>query len=162
MLGIVLLILLASSIGLKWYFSSTFLGKLKDTYKSNNKKVAELKTKSLKTSIIQDFLNGRTMSLDVINEFYRNIPNEIYLTNILMDEKGNISLQGISDIPSLVFNLGSNLKESSLFKSVEIKATTAKKDRGKDVSAFEITLKLKSAPDEEKQTDKTEGKEVKK
>ena len=150
MLGIIILIVVVCSLGLKWYFSSAFLTKLKETYQSNTRKVSELKAKSLKTNIVQDFFDQRMVSLEVINEFYRNIPNEIYLTNVLMDENGNISLQGISDIPSLVFNLGTSLKESSLFKSVEIKSTTAKKDRGKDVSAFEITLRLKSAPEEEK------------
>ena len=65
-----------------------------------------------------------------------------------MDENGTVSVQGISDIASLVFNLGTTLKESKIFKSVEIKSTTAKKDRGKDVSAFEITLKLLSASDD--------------
>lgn len=151
MLGIIILVLIACSLGLKWYFTTAFLNKLQETYQSSSKKVTELKTRSLKTNVIQEFLSGRMVSLDVINELYRNIPNEIYLTNILMDENGNISLQGISDVPSLVFNLGSSLKDSVLFKSVEIKSTTAKKDRGKDVSAFEITLKLKSAPDEEKE-----------
>ena len=100
------------------------------------------------------------ISLDTINELYRNIPNEIYLTSVVMDETGTVSVQGISDIASLVFNLGTTLKESNLFKSVNIKSTVAKKDRGKDVHAFEITLKLKTSSDEEGK--KTENKEEKK
>ena len=78
-----------------------------------------------------------------------------------MDEEGSVSIQGISDIASLVFNLGTKLKESSLFKSVSIKSTTAKKDRGKDVSAFEIILKLQSARDDDN-TDNTpkEGEKI--
>jgi len=43
-----------------------------------------------------------------------------------------------------VFNLGTSLKESEFFQSVDITSTTSKKDRGKDVSAFEITLKIRS------------------
>ena len=89
------------------------------------------------------------VSLDAIKELYYNIPDNIYLTNIFMDEDGSLSIQGISEIASLVFNLGTTLKESELFTSVEIKSTTSKKDRGKDVSAFEITLKLKSFTDDE-------------
>ena len=34
----------------------------------------------------------------------------------VMDEEGNVSIQGISDIASLVFNLGTTLKEDNLFK----------------------------------------------
>lgn len=154
MLGFVILIVIAVAFGMKMYFTNAFLTKLKDTNSSNDKRVTELKGQFLKTNLIERFLSERTVSLDVINELYRNIPNEIYLTSLLMDEKGNISLQGISDVPSLVFNLGSSLKESTLFKSVEIKSTTAKKDRGKDVSSFEISLKLKSALEEAKASDK--------
>ena len=61
-----------------------------------------------------------------------------------MDEEGNVSIQGISEVASIVFNLGTSLKDSDFFQSVNIKSTTSKKDRGKDVSAFEITLKIKS------------------
>ena len=151
-----IIILMASAFGIKYIFNNSYLKKLENSYKENRKEVAALKSRDLKTKIVQDFLNSRTISLDVVNELYRNIPREIYLTSIVMDENGNISIQGISDIASLVFNLGSSLKESKIFKSVEIKSTTAKKDRGKDVSAFEITLKLASAIDDDSKAAKTE------
>ena len=155
-LVLTIFILVATGLGAKYLFSNSYLTKLVSRYEGSQKEVAMLKNRSLKTNIVQNFLNTRMVSLDVINEFYRNIPNEIYLTGITMDENGNVSVQGISDIASLVFNLGSSLKESKAFKSVEIKSTTAKKDRGKDVSAFEITLKLASAPDDETKAEKVE------
>ena len=85
-------------------------------------------------------------SLDTIYELYNRIPDEVYLTSIDMDELGNVSIQGVSDVASIVFNLGTSLKESAFFKSVDIKSTTSKKDRGKDVSAFEITLTIHANP----------------
>ena len=159
-LGFVVLILVMCGYGSKYYFNNAFFKKLKNEYKENRKEVEELENLSIKTKIIQNYLANRMISLDTINELYRNIPNEIYLTSVVMDETGTVSVQGISDIASLVFNLGTTLKESNLFKSVNIKSTVAKKDRGKDVHAFEITLKLKTSSDEEGK--KTENKEEKK
>ena len=109
------------------------------------------------TKVIQNYLTNRMVSLDTISELYNNMPNEVYLTGITMDEDGDISIQGVADMASVVFNLGTTLKESDFFKSVNIKSTTSKKDRGKDVSAFEITLRLKSASDETSQENQTKG-----
>jgi len=147
--GFVLLVLVGLTLGLKIYFQTNFLTKLQSDYQENRKKVEHLENISNTSRIVQNYLSSRMISLDTINELYKSIPDEIYLTSLLMDEEGNVSIQGISDIASLVFNLGTSLKESEYFKSVNIKSTTAKKDRGKDVSAFEITLKLQSAADDE-------------
>lgn len=148
-LSLLILVLVATGLGLRMYFQNTYLKKLVNNYKSNRDEVAALTKQSLKTMIVHDFLNSRTVSLDVINELYENVPDEIYFTSLVMDEEGNVSIQGISDIPSSVYNLGTRLKESDKFRSSDVKSTTAKKDRGKDVSAFEISLKLTSATEDE-------------
>ncbi len=147
--GFIILVLIACILGTKIYFHNVFLTKLEEEYKENRKEVVELQNKSLTTRTIQNYLERRMESQDTINELYNKIPDEIYLTGLLIDENGSVSIQGISDIASLVFNLGTNLKESELFKSVDIKSTTARKDRDKDVTAFEITLKLKTALEED-------------
>lgn len=155
--GFIILFLVAVTLGLRIYFKTTYLNNLKVKYRSNHEEVMMLEEDSKQTKIIQKYLAGRMVSLETIRELYYNIPDSVYLTNIFLDEDGSVSIQGVSDIASLVFNLGTTLKESVLFKSVEIKSTTSKKDRGKDVSAFEITLKLKSFADDDKaETENTE------
>ncbi|MBF0523201.1 MAG: pilus assembly protein PilM [Candidatus Omnitrophica bacterium] len=139
--GLIILVLVASVLGLKVYFKTTYLSRLKNSHKDNLQEVAMLEQRSIETRIVHNYLSTRMVSLDTINELYKNIPSEMYLTSVSMDEDGRVDVQGISDIASLVFNLGTDLKESKLFKSVDIKSMTAKKDRGKDVSAFEIELK---------------------
>ncbi|MDP8213349.1 MAG: pilus assembly protein PilM [Candidatus Zapsychrus exili] len=148
-LGFVVLILIACVLGLKIYFQNSFLNKIKDELRANRQEVMALEQRSLETRIIKSYLASRMIGLDVVNELYLNVPNEMYLTNISMNEDGVINIQGISDIASLVFNLGTTLKESELFKSADIKSMTAKKDRNKDTHAFEIELKLESAFEEE-------------
>ncbi len=146
--ALIILVLVAVNFGLEIYFKNTFLNKLRDGYRDNRDSVVSLENRSSKVQMIQSFLASRMMSLDVLNEVYKNIPTEVYLTGISMDELGSISVQGISDVGSLVYSLNTTLKEGKLFKSADVKEKTAKKDRGKDVHAFEIALKLQSAPDE--------------
>jgi Tfp pilus assembly PilM family ATPase/Tfp pilus assembly protein PilN len=143
LLTIVLLIVAASALGLKVFYRNNFLNKLKQDNIDNRTAVAQLEDISEKTKIIQNFLQTRMNSLDTIHALYSQIPNEVYLTSVDLDEEGNVSIQGVSDVASIVFNLGTSLKESEFFQSVDIKSTTSKKDRGKDVSGFEITLKIR-------------------
>ena len=89
------------------------------------------------------------LSLEVVNELYAKIPEEIYLKNLTLDEDGTIHLQGISESRSTAFAFVTVLEDSPLFKKAKMISSNAQKDRGKDVSAFEISFKLESAPDEE-------------
>jgi len=143
LLTIVLLIIAGSALGLKVYYKNTYLSKLKKDNITNRTAVAKLEEVSEKTKTVQHFLETRMDSLETIHELYDQIPNEVYLTSVDLDEEGNVSIQGVSDVASIVFNLGTSLKESEFFQSVDIKSTTSKKDRGKDVSGFEITLKIR-------------------
>lgn len=152
--GILILFFIFAGFGARYSFEKSYLSKLTSQYSKTRQEVVALENLSLKREIVKSYLENRMVSLDVVYDLYKSIPNEIYLTSVTMDEDGNISIQGVSDVASLVFNLGSDLKELELFKSVDIKSTTAKKDRGKDVSAFEISLRLKSAlPEEEEKTE---------
>ncbi|MFT5388178.1 MAG: Tfp pilus assembly PilM family ATPase/Tfp pilus assembly protein PilN [Lysobacterales bacterium] len=148
-LTFIILVLIAAIFGVKLYFKGEYLAKIKKEYRNNKKEVVMLEEKSNRTKILRNFFETRMVALDTINELYDSIPEEIYLTSVKLEENGDVSIQGISDVASIVFNLGTALKESEIFKSVNIKSTTSRKDRGKDVSAFEITLKINSAIDED-------------
>ncbi len=134
----------------KIYFKSTILNHLKANYSSTHKEAEVLEQLSEKTRIVKDFMNSRLASLDVIKELYNLIPNEMYLNNITIDDKGTIVIQGTSESMSRVFGLVTALENSKMFKEAKTNSTSAKKERGKDVAAFEITFRLESAKDEGK------------
>ncbi|MFH0753699.1 MAG: pilus assembly protein PilM [Candidatus Omnitrophota bacterium] len=141
----VLLTLLFIGCGLlsRVYFKDMFLKQnLVEKYSDQKKEVDLLGSLISKTHVLRDYLQTRRLPLEAIRELYRIIPNEVYLSNISMDETGDVSIQGISESMSRVFSVVSALEESPLFENVKTKSTTAKKDRGKDAAAFEITLKL--------------------
>ncbi len=144
----VFLILSCCLFFFKLYFRSLMLDQLTEEYKKKHKAIVILDRVAQKTRIIKDYLNSRMVGLDVMSSIYQMIPDEMYLENVMLDDNGTITLQGIADSTSIVFNFVTALQESTFFKAVETKSTTTKKDRGKDVTAFEISFKLASAKDE--------------
>ena len=125
------------------YFKDAFLKQnLVDKYSDQKKQVALLESMVSKTRVLRDYLQARQLPLEAMRELYNIIPEEMYLSSISMDDAGNVAIQGISESMSRVFTVVTALEESPLFEGVKTKSTTAKKDRGKDVAAFEITLKL--------------------
>ena len=156
----VILILVFSIFSCRIYFKNLFLGKLSDDYLDKQRSVVELDRIGHKTRIIKDYIHTRLVSLDVINELYRLVPDDIYLESMTLEEDGTIGIQGVSNSMSVIFNFVTALEESPLFKGVKTKSTTAKKEQNKDVAAFEIDFRLESAKDAPKES-KVHSKEEK-
>ncbi len=159
--GLILLILMCAIFFSKLHFRSQYLDRLAAEYNIKRSAVEELERISTNTKIVHDYLKSRMTSLEIINELYEHIPDEIYLKNVSLEENGTIHLQGISESRSTAFALITILENSALFKNVKMVSSSAQKDRGKDVSAFEISLKLESAPDDETPVEAAAGQEVK-
>ncbi len=151
--GLVILVLVCMIFFSKIYFRGVYLDKLKHNYETKKKVVDALDRLANKTRIIKDYTGDRLITLDTLKTLYGLLPDEIYLQSINFDENGTIEIAGISESMSRVFNLVTALEDSDLFKNVKTKSTSTKQERGKEVAAFEITLRLESAPDEE-ETDK--------
>ena len=145
----ILLLLMSAIFFSKLHFRSQYLERLVKEYNAKRFAVDELERISTNTKIVHDYLKSRMTSLEVLTELYEKVPNEIYLKNITLEENGSIHLQGISESRSTAFALITILEDSALFKNVKMISSSAQKDRGKDVSAFEIALKLTNAPDDE-------------
>ncbi|MFH1360025.1 MAG: PilN domain-containing protein [Candidatus Omnitrophota bacterium] len=129
-------------------FRGMTLDYLNKSHVDKRQEAQSLEQVASKTRIIKDYLNSRLIGLNVLDELYRIVPDEIYLNSVSIDEQGTITLQGISESMSRVFSLVTDLEETEMFKSVKTTSTIAKKERGKDVASFELSLKLESAKDE--------------
>ncbi|MDP2654619.1 MAG: pilus assembly protein PilM [Candidatus Omnitrophota bacterium] len=139
------------------YFKAAYLSDLEREYTEKQRAVAALDRIAEKTRIVKDYVNSRMASLDVLRELYDLTPDDIYLQSIALDEKGDIAIQGIAESPSLVFEFNKALKDSDFFKGATTKSTTPKKERGKDVTGFEIVFKLESAKDVVEKAEAVEG-----
>ncbi len=147
--SVVLLICLSLMFISKLHFKSSALNELKRRHAPKRQEVQELEEVFNKTLIIKDYLNSRLTALDILDELYRLVPNEIYFKSITLDETGKIILQGTSESMSTVFSLVDPLEDAELFKNVKTTSTTATKERGKDVSAFEMSLRLEGTKENE-------------
>lgn len=141
-LGIIIFALIVAIFFSKVYFRGIYLEKLRKEYAKKRSQVIALDRIAQKTQIIKEFVNSRMVSLDVVDELYRLMPDEIYLQSVFLDEGGLINIQGISESMSIVFNFVSAIDKSELFKNVNPKSTTDTKDRGKDVASFVIEFRL--------------------
>jgi hypothetical protein len=157
-LVVIALVLIAAVIGLRLYFKSAYLDKIKSDYTQTRQEVESLNHLVLGNRLVREYVNGRNVTLDALYEIYQNIPREIYLTNLFFDEDGSLSISGIADEVSLVYEWKDSLENTGFFHSVDEKSNVSKKDRGKDVQAFEFLLKVKSlaAPEGEPQKESKE------
>ncbi len=127
----------------KVYFKDQFLQQnLVAKYSAQRAEVKNLESMITRTEILRQYLQARSVPLEAVRELYRIIPQEIFLSAVSMDDAGMVSIQGISDSMSKVFNFVTALEASPLFEGVKTKSTSTKKDRGKEVAAFEIIMKL--------------------
>ena len=147
--AVLIFILFAFVFVSKEHFNNMYLERLRADYQEKRKKVVALDRKAQKTRIVKGYLKSRMVGLEVVTTLYKLIPDEIYLQSINLDENGSVEITGVSETMSRVFNFVTALEDSDLFKSVKTRSTSAKKERGKDVAAFDIGFKLEWAEDEE-------------
>jgi Tfp pilus assembly PilM family ATPase/Tfp pilus assembly protein PilN len=156
---VVMILLLAGFIlGSKNYFKETFLKKnLRAKFAGQHEQVLKLEEEMRKTKVIKGLLESRLSSLEVLRGLYAIIPNDIYLNSINQNEAGVITINGIAETTSRVYAFVGSLSESKIFDGVKTKSTAGKKDRGKDMVAFEIEFVLGDHQGE--QADTNEGAE---
>ncbi len=144
--ALVMMILIVAISMSRIYFKDTFLNKnLREQYSVQRKEVEALEARINKTKIVHDYLQKRMVTLDTIHELYAVTPKTVYLNNINMDEDGSLTIDGVADSMSEVFSYVKALDDSPMFKAVKTKSTATKKERNKDVAAFEITFKLEDS-----------------
>lgn len=153
-LGIIVLFFVGAGLGSKVFFRNAFLQRLANNYQPVHDEVSSLMVQQKRAQIIKNYMAGRMASLDILNEFYQHIPRTIYLTGVVMEEDGSVTIQGVSESGSEVYSFGTTLEGVKLFSKAQVRSTTARKDRGKDATAFEIVITLASARAEDGQNNK--------
>ena len=141
--AVAIMVLLGALIMSKIYFKDTFLNKnLREQFAGQRQEVEKLQERMAQNKVIRDYLQGRMVTLDTIQELYRVTPNEIYLTAVSLDVDGTLTVAGVSESMSQVFSYVKALDDSPMFKNAKTKSTATKKENGKDMAVFEVGLKL--------------------
>lgn len=148
-LGIIILFFVGAGLGAQVFLKNIFLERLVNNYQSVHDEAAVFMAHQERVQIIKNYMNDRMASLDMLHELYQYIPKSIYLTSISLEDNGAVSIQGVSESGSEVYNFGSTLEGVELFRKAQVMSTSSKKDRGRDATAFEIAITLTSAEETE-------------
>ncbi len=142
-LVVIILLLAGFILSSKNYFKETFLKKnLREKFAGQHEEVLKLEDQMKSNKLIRGLLDSRLSSLEVLRGLYAIIPKDIYLNSVNQNEEGVVTINGIAETTSRVYAFVGSLSESKIFDGVKTKSTAGKKDRGKDMVAFEIEFTL--------------------
>lgn len=145
-LCIVALVLVAGIFYLKLYFKDAYLKNMIKQYADTREEVKELRKLDDRTRLLKGYMESRMSSLDVVYELYKEIPNDVYLTRLTMEEDGKVNIQGVSESTQTeIFELKKTIESSGLFQQADVTSHKTKQEQGTKVYPFEISFNLQSA-----------------
>ncbi len=119
-----------------------YLNHLRQQYQHIAQDASGLSRQQEKLDFIMQELKNRQIPLLVLYQLNRIIPKEANLNFINIDRNNNITLRGQSLDLSDVFKFISEMERTVYFKDIQTKYTRKKRWRNKEVTEFELTLKV--------------------
>ena len=120
------------------YTKNTYLTQIKKQIAQIEKEAGYVERMRKHIDLVEDRLDAKQRSINVLHEVHKLTPKEIYFTNINIEEKKRTILQGRAQAMSSVFEFVTTLEGSSYFENVATTYTTTKKEQGKEYTKFEI------------------------
>ena len=96
----------------------------------------------LRLGIINKLEKGRTLSVRVMDELARCVPDHLWMTLAQQDAGSQLDLEGVTYSNLVVSDFMSRLERSSLFASAELGVAERGQVTTKDVVKFKITCQL--------------------
>lgn len=137
-----IIILFFASVFFKIHEKNKLLGMLSARVEEIQSRTGDLDELLKKITIAKKHRDEGSFIIDILKESRNLIPADISLTGMSYDGKKAITYKGISKDTSNVFSFVKKLEKSELFNSVEIKHTTKKRVKGKEITDFNIQCRL--------------------
>ncbi|MCK5179077.1 MAG: PilN domain-containing protein, partial [Candidatus Omnitrophica bacterium] len=122
----------------KIYFKASYLKNINDMYAPVIEASKRLEKDFSQMRLIKRELKDRHIAIEVLAELYDLIPTDVQLNGIKFSLQGRFSIEGNSRTMGMVFSFIGDMEESELFKNVESKRTTKRKEEGEEIVDFEI------------------------
>lgn len=122
----------------KIYFKASYLKNINDMYAPVIEASKRLEKDFSQMRLIKRELKDRHIAIEVLAELYDLIPTDVQLNSIKFSLQGRFSIEGNSRTMGMVFSFIGDMEESELFKNVESKRTTKRKEAGEEIVDFEI------------------------
>jgi len=147
-LGSLIIYFLAASFLFLWSRVSSqqsYLNNLSEYNRSLEKDVGGILRDYKRIKSAKTFVRDRKMLLILIEELQNITPQDITIDMINADESGNVSLKGIGNHSSDIFNYIAAMDASKHFKNAAAKYMRTKKLEDKEITNFEIAFKFIAA-----------------
>ena len=138
------LVTLVSAVGFeKYYRKSAYLNKLKEEYRTIASEASDIERMVAKMKLAEEQLSTGGSFLEVLRDINDTIPDDIYLTYLQHnDREQNVTIRGLSDEMSSVFQLLSTLEATPHLEFVKTRNVTKRRVEDRDVSEFEIVANI--------------------
>ncbi len=136
---IVIFILTMSIFLTKIYFRNSYLKEIHKNFQIKEQEAEELVLLSEDTRKMEAFNAKRGRAITVLDQLQTMLPQEMYLSEIMMTTDEKVSIKGTSELMSAVFSFVTEFDANPYFKSVNPDYTKSRKENDKDVSDFGIT-----------------------
>ncbi|MBI5149196.1 MAG: pilus assembly protein PilM [Candidatus Omnitrophica bacterium] len=137
-LAISILMLLSTVFFVIYYKKSNYMTELKRSIGGMEKDAQAVEKMRMAINLVKGRLDARKSSINILNEIARLTPEEIYFTNINIEENKQTVLQGRAAVMSNVFEFVTTLENSPYFENVQMTYTTTKKEKDTEYAKFEI------------------------
>ncbi|MBN1869285.1 MAG: pilus assembly protein PilM [Candidatus Omnitrophica bacterium] len=120
------------------YYKNTYLTQLEKEIAKIAKVAGRVEDMRRHIYLVEGRLDAGRRSVNVFHEVHALTPQEIFYTNIDIDEGKKVVLQGRAKEMSNVFSFVTTLENSPYFENVKTTYTTTKKDEKEEYTKFEI------------------------
>ena len=127
------------------YNKNTYLLQLKQKITRIEAESNEVEKMRVRINFVEERLDARGSSINILNEIYKLVSKEIYFTKINIEEKKRVILRGRAFAMSDVFKFVTTLENSPYFKTVKTTYTTTKKEKDTEYADFEIMCTYEDA-----------------
>ncbi len=138
----VIFILTMSVFLVKIYFRNSYLKEIHGNFEVREREASELMVLSEDTRQIENFNKKKGRALTIFNEIQTVLPQEMYLSEIILTSDEKISIKGTSDFMSAVFSFVTEFEGNPYFRNVTTDYTKSRRENDRDVSDFGITASV--------------------
>lgn len=104
--------------------------------------VKQVEVKKKRLNAIKKEIINKTLSIEIIAQVYKLIPQDIFLNELIFEEDTTTIIIGEAKNMASVFSLITILENSTYFKNVKVNYATKRKGSEKEVVDFQITCQL--------------------
>ncbi len=139
--GFLLLLVFIFGCGLllsRIYFKGAYLQKLNARFQTLHEQAQVLETDFERIRLIRQHLMGRGLSLRVIGEFYRLLPEQTLVTELNFDKAKEFRFKGKADNRPTILAFVDDLNKSGVVSDAKTRSMKVQTVDGKEVVEFEI------------------------